>query len=227
MYVIAPDGASRRSCRPDEARRSACSASACSACCGEAAGATQVIGEDLGVVPRFRARLARAPRHPRLPRAPLGDADDGVFRDPATYPARSVATSGTHDTSSLAVWWEEELDADGPPRARGGAGVRRARGAAAAFTPAVHEALLDGLYAAGSDLVGRSRSPTPTAAASGSTCRRRSARRTGAIACRGRSRSCETGAADDASRVARARSRCATVAERGYELRAVRRDACR
>jgi 4-alpha-glucanotransferase len=29
------------------------------------------------------------------------------FRDPAGYPAASVATSGTHDTETLAAWWDE------------------------------------------------------------------------------------------------------------------------
>jgi len=28
------------------------------------------------------------------------------FRDPAHYPATSVATSGTHDTETLAEWWD-------------------------------------------------------------------------------------------------------------------------
>jgi 4-alpha-glucanotransferase len=29
-----------------------------------------------------------------------------VFRDPAKWPAVSLATTGTHDTDSLADWWE-------------------------------------------------------------------------------------------------------------------------
>src|SRR5262249_51821065 len=29
------------------------------------------------------------------------------FRDPAAYPAASVATSGTHDTEPLVIWWEQ------------------------------------------------------------------------------------------------------------------------
>jgi 4-alpha-glucanotransferase len=79
--------------------------------------------------------------------------DGGVFRDPAAYPRRSVATSGTHDTSSLATWWEDELG-DGPRRALADVPAFAAlRGAGRAFTPDVHAALLDGLYAAASDLV--------------------------------------------------------------------------
>jgi 4-alpha-glucanotransferase len=117
-----------------------------------AAGATTVIGEDLGVVPAFvRASLGRLGIAGY--RVLRWEEKDGVFRDPRTYPPLSVATTGTHDTSSLAVWWEEELGDAGrralaelPPFAP----LRTAGGA---FTGAVHEALLDGLYAAGSDLV--------------------------------------------------------------------------
>jgi len=64
-----------------------------------------------------------------------------------------VATSGTHDTSSLAAWWEEELTTE----------ARRALAAVPAFAPlraagdrltdAVHVALLEGLYGASSALV--------------------------------------------------------------------------
>src|SRR5262249_25488856 len=79
--------------------------------------------------------------------------DAGVFRDPVRWPALSVATTGTHDTSALATWWEKELD---PAARRALAAVpifAPLRDAGATFTPAVHEALLDGLYAAGSALV--------------------------------------------------------------------------
>ena len=31
---------------------------------------------------------------------------DQPFKDPQAYPPRSVATSGTHDTEPMAVWWE-------------------------------------------------------------------------------------------------------------------------
>jgi 4-alpha-glucanotransferase len=117
-----------------------------------AAGGTSVVGEDLGVVPPFVRRSLTALRIPGY-RVLRWEEDGGRFRDPRAYPALSLATTGTHDTSALAVWWEDELDA----------GARRAlaevptfaalANAPAAFTPAVHEALLAGLYAAGSNLV--------------------------------------------------------------------------
>jgi 4-alpha-glucanotransferase len=118
----------------------------------EAMGTTQLIGEDLGVVPDFvRTSLGRL----GIPgyRVLRWEARAGVFRDPAKYPARSVATSGTHDTSSLAVWWEEELDAEGRRALAAVPLFAALAGADASFTPAVHAALLDGLYAARSELV--------------------------------------------------------------------------
>jgi 4-alpha-glucanotransferase len=68
-------------------------------------GARRVIAEDLGTVPDFvRASLGRlgVPGY----RVLRWEQDDGVFRDPAAYPALSVATTGTHDTESVADWYE-------------------------------------------------------------------------------------------------------------------------
>src|SRR5581483_5038657 len=119
---------------------------------GESAAPAELIGEDLGVVPPFvRESLTRL----AIPgyRVLRWEKDDGVFRDPAAYPSRSVATPGTHDTSALATWWETELD-DGGRRALAAVPVFRSLAEARAeFTPAVHAALLDGLYAAASELV--------------------------------------------------------------------------
>jgi len=68
-----------------------------------------VIAEDLGVVPDFvRASLARLGipgfRVFRWERYWHGEGQP--FVDPADYPATSVAASGTHDTETSAVWWE-------------------------------------------------------------------------------------------------------------------------
>ncbi|HLY36589.1 MAG TPA: 4-alpha-glucanotransferase, partial [Candidatus Binatia bacterium] len=118
----------------------------------ESAGPTKVIGEDLGVVPPFvRASLARL----AIPgyRVLRWEDDAGIFRDPTAYPARSVATSGTHDTSTLAAWWEDELDDAGRRALARVPAFAPLAGASAKFTPPVHAALLDGLYAAASDLV--------------------------------------------------------------------------
>jgi len=93
--------------------------------------------EDLGTVPDFvRESIAR-----------LGLPGYKVLRwepsDPSLYPAASVAMTGTHDTDTLAVWWEsmtpEERERFGeyPPK----------------FDTHVRDSLLDRIYNAGSNLV--------------------------------------------------------------------------
>ncbi|MGH9257068.1 MAG: 4-alpha-glucanotransferase, partial [Vicinamibacterales bacterium] len=82
------------------------------------------------------------------------------FRDPSTYAAVSVATSGTHDTEPMVIWWE------GAPRDEkdGVLAIPSIRErladediAAAAASPtlphAVREAMLESLYASGSNLL--------------------------------------------------------------------------
>ncbi|HYV57104.1 MAG TPA: 4-alpha-glucanotransferase [Candidatus Nitrosopolaris sp.] len=111
-----------------------------------------LMGEDLGVVPDFvRASLARL----AIPgyRVLRWEDDAGVFRDPSGFPALSIATSGTHDTSTLAAWWSEELDAAGRRALAAVPAFGSLRAADAHFTPDVHAALLDGLYGAASSLV--------------------------------------------------------------------------
>jgi 4-alpha-glucanotransferase len=116
----------------------------------------RVIAEDLGTVPDFvRAslehiavpgyRVLRWERHWKEPGQP--------FRDPAEWPAVSVATTGTHDTDSMADWWdampEEErkafhaLPALAPLRER----------APARFDEGVRDAILSLVYGSGSDLL--------------------------------------------------------------------------
>ena len=119
----------------------------------EAAGPSfELLAEDLGSVPDWvRASLTRA-GIPGL-RVLRWETDDGRFRDPLHWPALSVGTTGTHDTSPLATWWERELD-DGDRRALAAlpafAGLAEA---GAAYTPAIRDALLEGVHAAGSALV--------------------------------------------------------------------------
>ena len=93
--------------------------------------------EDLGTVPAFvRASIAR-----------LGLPGYKVLRWepvlPASYPAASVAMTGTHDTDTLAVWWES-LTAD--ERSRFGPYP-------AQFDAAVRDDILQLMYNAGSNLV--------------------------------------------------------------------------
>ena len=69
----------------------------------------EIVAEDLGVVPDFvRASLVRlaVPGCKVFRWERLWDLDGQPFADPRAYPALSVATSGTHDTEPLVVWWE-------------------------------------------------------------------------------------------------------------------------
>jgi 4-alpha-glucanotransferase len=116
----------------------------------------RVIAEDLGTVPDFvRASLDRIgiPGY-RVLRWERSWKEPGQpFRDPAAWPALSVATTGTHDTDAMADWWdampEEErqafvaLPALASLRARGPTG----------FDDGVRDAILGLVYGAGSDLL--------------------------------------------------------------------------
>jgi 4-alpha-glucanotransferase len=121
------------------------------------AGST-IIAEDLGTVPDFvRASLMRLniPGFKVLRWERLWKVEGLPFRDPGDYPAVSVATSGTHDTESLAVWWEQCSDDDRDliaalPTIRriAEADLRTAR-----YNPCVRDALIEALFASGSNLL--------------------------------------------------------------------------
>jgi len=122
------------------------------------AGST-IIAEDLGTVPDFvRASLARlnVPGFRVLRWERHWHADGQPFRDPTEYPANSVATSGTHDTESMAVWWEHapreerEQIAALPTVQRVAGGIDWL---SAVFTPTVRDVLLETLFASGSNLL--------------------------------------------------------------------------
>jgi len=68
-----------------------------------------LIGEDLGTVPDFlRVSLAERgiPGMKVMRWERNWHADGHPFRDVTAYPDASVATSGTHDTETLAEWWD-------------------------------------------------------------------------------------------------------------------------
>ena len=72
----------------------------------EEAGAMQIVAEDLGLIPRFvRDSLAAL----AIPGYKVlrweKQADNRRFIDPVDYPSVSLATTGTHDTDTLAEWW--------------------------------------------------------------------------------------------------------------------------
>jgi 4-alpha-glucanotransferase len=124
---------------------------------------SEIIAEDLGVVPDFvRESLARlaVPGYKVFRWERQWHTDRHPFKDPAEYAPVSVATSGTHDTEPMMVWWEaaarDEREAVlNIPSMR--ARITDEDVAAAldsqAMPHAVHEAMLEMLYAAGSDLL--------------------------------------------------------------------------
>ncbi len=99
--------------------------------------AADVSVEDLGTVPDFvRASVER-----------LGLPGYKVLRweagDPSSFPALSVAMTGTHDTETVAVWWESLTAAE----------RRRYAIESPQFDAAVRDAILERIYEAGSNLI--------------------------------------------------------------------------
>jgi 4-alpha-glucanotransferase len=114
---------------------------------------TVIIAEDLGVVPDFvRAslqrlgipgyRVLRWEREWKLPRKP--------FKDPAKWPERSVATSGTHDTEPLAEWWSKADPEERREFLKLPPFASLPKGEDATLTPGLRDAILEALFASGS-----------------------------------------------------------------------------
>jgi 4-alpha-glucanotransferase len=87
-------------------------------------------------------------------------AEGRPFVDPLTYPALSVATSGTHDTEPMVTWWENARDEERAAALeiplvaeRLGPEGRRAALESRALTPAVRDAFVEVLIASSSELV--------------------------------------------------------------------------
>ncbi len=124
---------------------------------------TEIIAEDLGVVPDFvRASLTTldVPGYKVFRWEREWDVDGQPFRDPLGYPRVSVATSGTHDTEPMAIWWEsaprEEKEAVlAIPSIREHLTPEDTTAAvdSPALPHAVREAMLESLHASGSNLL--------------------------------------------------------------------------
>jgi 4-alpha-glucanotransferase len=112
----------------------------------------RVVAEDLGVVPDFVRQSLGGLGIPGY-RVLRWEKDDGVFRDPARWPSLSVATTGTHDTDALADWYDglDDDEREALLQIPGLASLRAAR--PERFDSAVRDALLELVYASGSDLV--------------------------------------------------------------------------
>jgi 4-alpha-glucanotransferase len=124
---------------------------------------TEIVAEDLGVVPDFvRQSLSRleVPGYKVFRWERQWDVQGRPFRDPLAYPAVSVATSGTHDTEPMVIWWEgaprEEKEAVlAIPSIRERLTNEDTAAAVDATTlpHAVREAMLESLHASGSNLL--------------------------------------------------------------------------
>jgi 4-alpha-glucanotransferase len=119
----------------------------------------EIVAEDLGTVPDFvRASLARlsVPGYRVFRWERHWHVEAEPFRDPAQDPAVSVATSGTHDTEPMIVWWQKASDEERAlvvelPTVKGAAAGRRL--GEEPYIPVVRDVLLEALYRSNSDLV--------------------------------------------------------------------------
>jgi 4-alpha-glucanotransferase len=119
----------------------------------------EIVAEDLGTVPDFvRASLARlgVPGFRVFRWERYWHSDGQPFRDPADYPAASVATSGTHDTEPLIVWWERASD-DERHKVAALPTIQRIAGANdfayAPYDTKVRDVVLEALFGSGSYLL--------------------------------------------------------------------------
>lgn len=117
-----------------------------------AEGGADLIAEDLGVIPDFVRASLWGLGIPGF-RVLRWEQEGGRFRPPAEWPEQSVATNGTHDTETTAVWWEAL-----PPHERQTIRAIPALGAipedlCASYNHYVHRALMETLFEAPSRLV--------------------------------------------------------------------------
>jgi 4-alpha-glucanotransferase len=109
-----------------------------------------IVAEDLGVIPPFVRTILKDLGLPGY-RVMRWERDESIYRDPHAYPAVSLATTGTHDTDTVAEWWEGAKDEERQGLASvypefKGVAVKKD------FTPEVHHALLASALNSGSDL---------------------------------------------------------------------------
>ncbi|MGE5361047.1 MAG: 4-alpha-glucanotransferase [Bacteroidales bacterium] len=155
-YVIPRDGGKRRFRPEGEAAQTAQGERVLAVFGGEG---SRIIAEDLGTVPDFvRASLARlgVPGYKVFRWEREWKEPGKPFRAPAAYPPASVATSGTHDTDPMAIWWETAPEEERVEVARLSAVQSRVGDtdlADAPFTPDLRDALLEVLFASGSDFL--------------------------------------------------------------------------
>jgi 4-alpha-glucanotransferase len=123
-------------------------------------GGAGVIAEDLGTIPEFVRDTLDAlglPGYRVMRWERFWDEPGQPFINPADYPRRSVATTGTHDTDTLAAWWQgaEAAERQAALAVAAGAGMngQPLADVGDALTAEVRDALLEALFASGSDML--------------------------------------------------------------------------
>ena len=119
----------------------------------------EVVAEDLGTIPDFvRTALAALdiPGYKVLRWERRWHEAGKPFIPPESFPPLSLATSGTHDTETLAEWWGELEVSDQaavlkacPPRRDHAMTLENGE----PFVPRVRDRMLESLYASGSNLL--------------------------------------------------------------------------
>jgi len=118
-------------------------------------GATELIAEDLGTVPPWvRGSLTRlgVPGYKVMQWERAWGRADEPFLSPATYPELSLATTGTHDTEPLTVWWRAQQIGEREKFVRS-LGLEGKVNPRRMLAEAARDAILAVLYAAPSRLV--------------------------------------------------------------------------
>lgn len=110
-----------------------------------------VVAEDLGVIPDFVRQILAELQLPGY-RVMRWERDENVYRDPKKFPVKSLVTTGTHDTDTLAEWWESETDAARLSISKVYPEFKELQPPQKSFTPRIHEALIAAALNASSDL---------------------------------------------------------------------------
>jgi 4-alpha-glucanotransferase len=117
------------------------------------AGAAELIAEDLGTVPPWVRQSLTSLGVPgyKVMQWERNWDGDGSFISPASYPELSLATTGTHDTEPLTVWWRAQPVADREKLVHG-LGLAGKVDPSTRLERSAREAILAALYAAPSRL---------------------------------------------------------------------------
>jgi 4-alpha-glucanotransferase len=110
-----------------------------------------IIAEDLGVIPPWVRQTLQRQGIPGY-RVLRWERDGSVFRDPSSFPAVSLATTGTHDTETLREWWQTTSDAERLAVANTYPALASLRPPPTGFTPEVHAGLLEAAETSSSQL---------------------------------------------------------------------------